>query len=93
MTSSGRSISLQDLQSSLARAAGVPPSRLDGLDRRTRLDSLGLDSLAYLQLQFDLLDHFGVHVSDEAARQMPTVGDVLDYLNARLDHAGGESKV
>ena len=86
MTSSGRSVSLQALQSALARAAGVPPSRLEGLDRRTRLDSLGLDSLAYLQLQFDLFDHLGVHVSDEAARQMQTLGDMLDYLNDRLDH-------
>jgi len=89
MTSSRRSISLQDLEAALARAAGVPPSRLAGMTRLTRFDSLGLDSIAYLQLQFDLFDHLGVHVSDEPAQQMRTLGDMLDYLNDRLDHAGG----
>ncbi len=90
MTSGGRSVSLQELESALARAAGVPPSRLAGITRLTRFDSLGLDSIAYLQLQFDLFDHIGVNVGDEAAQQMRTLGDMLDYLNSRLDPARGE---
>jgi len=91
MTSNRNSIRLEDLQSALVRAAGVPPSRLEGVHRLTRFDSLGLDSLAYLQLQFDLVDHFGVHVTDEAAQQMRTLGEMVDYLNARLDHESGGS--
>jgi acyl carrier protein len=46
----------------------------------TALDSFGFDSLAVLDLIFDLEQEFGVQIPAETMLRMKTVGDLVAYL-------------
>lgn len=48
-------------------------------------DDLGLTSLDLISIVGDIEDSFGISVEDEAIDSIETVGDVLDYIEGRLD--------
>lgn len=52
----------------------------DTFGEATRLDSLGLNSLAILNLLFDLEEEFGLEIDAETMGEMGTVGDLVSYL-------------
>ena len=43
---------------------------------------LGADSLDTVELVMEFEQAFGVHVEDEAAEKIQTVGDVINYIEA-----------
>ncbi len=43
-------------------------------------DGLGLDSLQIAELLFEIEEKFGVKISDEQARQLATVGQLIDTI-------------
>ena len=45
---------------------------------------LKADSLVLVELLFNLEDETGITVEDEAAKNLATVGDVVDYIEKRL---------
>jgi acyl carrier protein len=45
---------------------------------------LGIDSPKALQLLLMLEEQLGIEISDDDAAKMDTLGDVLDYLGARV---------
>ncbi len=47
------------------------------------VDDLGADSLDVVELIMSVEDEFGVQISDEDAAQLPTVGKILEYIEAR----------
>ena len=47
------------------------------------VDDLGADSLDVDELIMSVEDEFGVQISDEDAAQLPTVGKILEYIEAR----------
>ena len=47
------------------------------------VDYLGADSLDVVELIMSVEDEFGVQISDEDAAQLPTVGKILEYIEAR----------
>jgi len=51
-----------------------------GLELTTTLDSLGIDSLAKMELVFELEDYFKISVSNEDL-SVTTLQDVLDLIN------------
>jgi len=51
-----------------------------GLELATTLDSLGIDSLAKMELVFELEDYFKISVSNEDL-SVNTLQDVLDLVN------------
>jgi acyl carrier protein len=53
---------------------------LDGLTRTTALADLRIDSLDSLNLLFAIEEHFGIVMSDERAREIRTVGDVIETV-------------
>ena len=65
----------------VAGARGIAPAdvRLDAT-----LLELGIDSLDGLELYFDLEEAFDVKIPDEVAREIRTVGDIVDRLSAHL---------
>ena len=47
-------------------------------------DDLGADSLAAVELSMALEDEFGVAIDDEDLPKLKTVGDLANYISARI---------
>ncbi len=54
----------------------------------TSFDSFGLDSLAVLDLIFDLEQEFGVEIEAEEMMGMKTIGDLVTFLDQRTKSDG-----
>ena len=48
--------------------------------REMRLDALGLDSLAKIDLAVAAEDRYGIAIQDDDLEQFVTVGDFLDHI-------------
>lgn len=55
------------------------------------LAQLGIDSLTAVSVVADLEETLGVHIPNEEALDVVTVGDVLERLRRHLDGPAGES--
>ena len=55
---------------------------------------VGVDSLDVVELVMELEEEFDLTISDEEARQIATVGDVIRYIESRreVDHEGRASR-
>lgn len=47
------------------------------------VDDLGADSLSLVELILALEDSIGIHVEEDDASKLKTVGDILAYLESR----------
>ncbi len=72
---------LETLQSIFAAEFRVKTARLD---RETKLDELGVDSLDMLELLFKIEDRFQLKIRDDMPRSLVTVGDLADYVDGLL---------
>lgn len=54
------------------------------VEESTELESFGFDSLAVLDLIFDIEQEIGVQVAAEDMMQMETVGELIDYISKRV---------
>ena len=60
----------------------------DGLDANAPLDTLGIDSLSFIEFMFKVEDEFGVSVSDEELKTIKTLSDLERHVAAALAAAG-----
>jgi acyl carrier protein len=58
------------------------------LDPAASLDSLGIDSLSFIEFMFKVEEEFGVAVSDEDLKSIRTFGDLERHVAAALAGAG-----
>ena len=72
-----------DLKHILVDRIGVDEADIDD-DPAATFDELGLDSLAFMEFQAALREEYGIRIEDEDAAHMSTIGDTLEYVNARL---------
>jgi acyl carrier protein len=68
-----------------AREFSIDPG---GLDPAAPLDSLGIDSLSFIEFMFKVEEEFGVSVSDEDLRSIKTLADLERHVGAALAAAG-----
>ena len=68
-----------------AREFSINP---DGLDPRAPLDTLGIDSLSFIEFMFKIEDEFGVKVSDDDLRKIKCLADLERHVAASLQSAG-----
>ncbi len=68
-----------------AKEFSVDPA---GLDPAAPLDSLGIDSLSFIEFMFKIEEEFGVSVSDEDLRSIKTLADLERHVGAALAAAG-----
>ena len=47
------------------------------------VDDLDIDSITYFEIIMELEDEFDIDIPDEAAEDMRTVSDLVNYLEAR----------
>ena len=72
-----------DLKRILVDRLGVAEDQIED-DPSATFDQLGLDSLAFIEFQTALDEDWGVHVRDDDAEQIYTIGDAIEYVNERL---------
>ena len=60
----------------------------DGLDPAAPLDTLGIDSLSFIEFMFKVEDEFGVKVSDDDLRKIKCLADLERHIAASLQAAG-----
>jgi acyl carrier protein len=60
----------------------------DGLDPSAPLETLGIDSLSFIEFMFKVEEEFGVTVSDEDLKSIKTLADLERHVAAALTAAG-----
>ena len=68
-----------------AREFSIDPN---GLDPKAPLDTLGIDSLSFIEFMFKVEEEFGVSVSDEELKGIKTLADLERHVAAALGAAG-----
>jgi len=53
-------------------------------DPNLSFEQLGLDSLAFVEIQLAMQQEYGFTIPDEDASQIMTIGEGIDYVNRRL---------
>lgn len=69
----------------IVKQLGADPAKITR-DARFRED-LEADSLDLVELIMAFEDDFGEEISDEEAQKIKTVGQAVDYLQARMEEA------
>ena len=59
-----------------------------GLDPTAPLDTLGIDSLSFIEFMFKVEEEFGVSVSDEELKTIKTLADLERHVAAALSATG-----
>jgi acyl carrier protein len=60
----------------------------EGLDPNAPLDTLGIDSLGFIEFMFKVEEEFGVAVSDDDLKAIKTLSDLERHVAAALTAAG-----
>jgi acyl carrier protein len=58
-------------------------------DPEASFEDMGLDSLAFVEIQLAIQQDYGFTIPDEDAERLTTVGQGIDYVNERLSENGG----
>jgi acyl carrier protein len=53
-------------------------------DPNATFDSMGLDSLAFVEVQLAIQQQYGFSIPDEDAHRITRVGEAVDYTNRRI---------
>lgn len=77
----------EDLKRILVDRIGLPEEDLRD-DPDATFDELGLDSLAFVEVQLAMEQEYGFTIADEDAEQIHTVGEAIAYTNRRLAEQG-----
>jgi acyl carrier protein len=72
-----------DLKNILVNRIGIPAEQVVN-DPNASFESLGLDSLAFVEIQLAVQQQYGFTIADEDAHHITTVGQALAYTNKRL---------
>jgi len=71
--------------SSVVAESSTSPIDLDSVTEETAIAGLGFDSLAILDLLFDLEEEFGIQITAEQIQGIRTVGELVTLLVRRLE--------
>ena len=78
-----REFTFEDVKNILVNRIGVPEDAVVD-DPNLTFDQLGLDSLAFVEIQLAMQQEYGFTIPDEDAEQITTIGEAIDYTNRRL---------
>ncbi len=73
----------EDLKRILVDRVGLPEDAVKD-DPDLTFDEMGLDSLAFVEIQLSMEQEYGFTISDEDAEQIHSVGEAIAYVNRRL---------
>jgi acyl carrier protein len=72
-----------DVKNILVNRIGLPEDAVTD-DPNLSFEDLGLDSLAFVEIQLAIQQDYGFTIPDEDAEKIATVGDAIEYSNRRL---------
>jgi acyl carrier protein len=73
----------EDLKRILVDRVGLPEEDVRD-DPDATFDEMGLDSLAFVEIQLAMEQEYGFTIADEDAERIHTVGESIEYVNERL---------
>ena len=73
----------EELKAILVDRIGLPEDDVRD-DPSTTFDDIGLDSLAFVEIQLAMEQEYGITVGDEDAEKIHTFGDAIDFVNRQL---------
>jgi len=76
-----------DLKTILTDRVGLPAEVIVD-DPNLPFEALGLDSLAFVEIQLAVQQQYGFTIPDEDAHHITTIGQAIDYTNRRLQEKG-----
>jgi acyl carrier protein len=80
----------EDVKRILVDRVGVPEENVVN-DPEATFEDMGLDSLAFVEIQLAIQQEYGFSIPDEDAEKLTTVGAGIEYVNQRLaEKNGGE---
>jgi acyl carrier protein len=80
---STQTFGFEDLKRILVDRVGVPEDDIKE-DPETTFEDMGLDSLAFVDIQLAMQQEYGFTIPEEDAESIQTVGQAIDYVNGRL---------
>jgi acyl carrier protein len=82
-----QSFAFADLKHILVDRVGLPEEDVVD-DADATFEDMGLDSLAFVEIQLAMQQEYGFTISDEDAAKITTVGEAIEYVNGRLAEQG-----
>jgi acyl carrier protein len=73
----------EDVKRILVDRVGLPEENVVD-DPNATFEGMGLDSLAFVEIQLAIQQEYGFTIPDEDADKLVTVGEGIDYVNQRL---------
>ena len=82
-----REFTFEDAKNILVDRIGVQEDQISG-DPNQSFEDLGLDSLAFVEIQLAMQQEYGFQIPDEDAEHITTIGEAVDYTTKRLSEEG-----
>lgn len=76
-----------DLKEILVNRIGLPEDQVVD-DPNATFEDMGLDSLAFVEIQLAMQQQYGFQIPDEDAHEITTEGQAINYVNRRLQEQG-----
>jgi acyl carrier protein len=73
----------EDLKRILVGRVGLSEDAVKD-DPDATFEDMGLDSLAFVEIQLAMQQEYGFTIPDEDAQDIQTVGEAIDYVNRRI---------
>lgn len=80
---STQTFGFEDLKRILVERIGIPEDDVKE-DPETTFEQMGLDSLAFVDIQLAMQQEYGFTIPEEDAEEIQTVGEAIDYVNRRI---------
>lgn len=80
---STQTFGFEDLKRILVERIGVPEDDVKE-DPATTFEDMGLDSLAFVDIQLAMQQEYGFTIPEEDAEGIQTVGEAIEYVNRRI---------
>jgi acyl carrier protein len=77
----------EDLKRILTERIGVAEEDVKE-DPSTTFEDMGLDSLAFVDIQLAMQQEYGFTIPEEDAEGIQTVGEAIEYVNRRIQEEG-----
>lgn len=81
--SADRTFTFDDLKRILVDRVGLPEDDVTN-DPEAKFEDMGLDSLAFVEIQLAMQQEYGFEIPDEDAQEITTVGQSIAYVNRKL---------